>query len=741
MQLHQSTPLHHSRHLPGQQQQQQEHRYLSEAHQRTMQRIIRRLSPPSALAGASSHQLLRLAEAASSGAGQHRLLQSVGLEVCDRACSFGPTEADDASSGEAAGEGMSGSHAGQFEGLQQEHIVGMLHAFAKAGHRFEDMELACMSLLEAGAPLSDAEQASRLLWSLARTGHTDSELFDTLQPTLAAALPTLPLPCLADLLWAFAKQATVTPLSSSNYRDNASGGSGGGSSIGSVVGSSSRAGRQQRVFSLAQARVIELCSGRGALQPEQQVAHHPSHLSTIAWAYARMGVTPAPLFASLAEAIVRSCTINDKAHAQADGHAPISPHSARQSRQPPADSVTWTAPSVADAAYAFAVAYHRDERLLGVIGQQVMSWKQPLDAQSITLLLWSSAVLGHHATAMAGKLLDRAASLAPHQLQRAGKMQLFQDLTVTATVTVWGVQRLSCGSTIPTGPTAFAAAIELLDLELQHEGQPLLLPPRLFSECLDTWADTQQRASVSLLQKQVHNALQSLHLSPMTHAGSEDGLFWPDIVVNLGGKSVAIEVDGPSHFSVSVPSTMDGSTQLRQRQLARRFPGGVLSIPFHHWDELQGKHEQQEYMQRDFQEMQTSVMRSATRGASTRAASRCSVSISAIPSVRLQPTTHTCTLRTAACTTICRATASSSESEPAKKAEAGEKQSVTSSEAATAAEVTDASKEAAPKPKKKLDPQALAESAQRRASINKKGGFPILAASPSSDMASNNIDM
>lgn len=43
---------------------------------------------------------------------------------------------------------------------------------------------------------------------------------------------------------------------------------------------------------------------------------------------------------------------------------------------------------------------------------------------------------------------------------------------------------------------------------------------------------------------------------------------------------------------------MDGSTQLRQRQLARRFPGGVLSIPFHDWDELQGKQEQQEYMQR-----------------------------------------------------------------------------------------------------------------------------------------------
>lgn len=37
-------------------------------------------------------------------------------------------------------------------------------------------------------------------------------------------------------------------------------------------------------------------------------------------------------------------------------------------------------------------------------------------------------------------------------------------------------------------------------------------------------------------------------MSPMTHAGSEDGLFWPDIAVDLDGRSVAIEVDGPSHF-------------------------------------------------------------------------------------------------------------------------------------------------------------------------------------------------
>ncbi|PNH12698.1 hypothetical protein TSOC_000340, partial [Tetrabaena socialis] len=63
-----------------------------------------------------------------------------------------------------------------------------------------------------------------------------------------------------------------------------------------------------------------------------------------------------------------------------------------------------------------------------------------------------------------------------------------------------------------------------------------------------------------------------------------------DVVVELaGGRRVAVEVDGPTHFLANDPHmhARDGRTQLRDRQLGRLFgAGNVVSVPYWDWDRL-----------------------------------------------------------------------------------------------------------------------------------------------------------
>ncbi|PNH04316.1 hypothetical protein TSOC_009527 [Tetrabaena socialis] len=71
-----------------------------------------------------------------------------------------------------------------------------------------------------------------------------------------------------------------------------------------------------------------------------------------------------------------------------------------------------------------------------------------------------------------------------------------------------------------------------------------------------------------------------------------------DVVVELvGGRWVAMEVDGPTHFLSNDPHTRDrnGSTQLRDRQLGRLFgAGNVVSVPHWEWREMRGDVEREE---------------------------------------------------------------------------------------------------------------------------------------------------
>jgi hypothetical protein len=75
---------------------------------------------------------------------------------------------------------------------------------------------------------------------------------------------------------------------------------------------------------------------------------------------------------------------------------------------------------------------------------------------------------------------------------------------------------------------------------------------------------------------------------------TEDGLFSMDVALVLqGGQRVALEADGPSHFTSNLPRRPLGATMYRNRRLLAR-GWRVVSVPFFEWDALGGDEGRQE---------------------------------------------------------------------------------------------------------------------------------------------------
>jgi hypothetical protein len=85
----------------------------------------------------------------------------------------------------------------------------------------------------------------------------------------------------------------------------------------------------------------------------------------------------------------------------------------------------------------------------------------------------------------------------------------------------------------------------------------------------------------SRLQGDVVASLLALGLAPQEEVRTEQG-YSLDTVVLYGGREVAIEVDGPSHFCGRTPT---GATALKRRQL-RAAGWALLPVPYWEWGAL-----------------------------------------------------------------------------------------------------------------------------------------------------------
>ncbi len=110
----------------------------------------------------------------------------------------------------------------------------------------------------------------------------------------------------------------------------------------------------------------------------------------------------------------------------------------------------------------------------------------------------------------------------------------------------------------------------------------ITLPSSMLQVAVQAYRDDAQKVTVSKSQRQVGESLRRLGISHELEYTTADGLFSIDLAVV--DRRIAIEVDGPSHFTVNTLEPL-GHTRLRDRLLSA-MGWHVVSIPFFEWDKL-----------------------------------------------------------------------------------------------------------------------------------------------------------
>jgi hypothetical protein len=116
--------------------------------------------------------------------------------------------------------------------------------------------------------------------------------------------------------------------------------------------------------------------------------------------------------------------------------------------------------------------------------------------------------------------------------------------------------------------------------ELSHTG----LPEELRVPCYQAFV--MDDALVSRLQKDVEHELASMDLKPVEEFLAPSG-YSIDVLIEVNGRRIGIEVDGPFHFVDRKPTAR---TLLKRRQITAIDNIQLVSVPYWEWNELRNDH-------------------------------------------------------------------------------------------------------------------------------------------------------
>jgi hypothetical protein len=279
---------------------------------------------------------------------------------------------------------------------------------------------------------------------------------------------------------------------------------------------------------------------------------------------------------------------------------------------------------VSNTLWACGKLQHVPQQLLSALEQpqQLQAVLAAADPQAVANMAWACAQLGYKGKLLPAALLQRAVQLL-HKSRRP--YSTTHNFTAQGLCNLcWSVAVLDIQQSKPQlfqlaaavdqqwdttvaedKQQLYQAQLWLLDSQLPAAGQGLsgVLSQQQLEQCRANWeqavaASAQQR--VTDLQQSVFVAVQRLpagtwQQTPESGKLTADGAFSIDIAATAaGGAKVAIEVDGPTHFTQ--PGRMpDGGTQFRDRALAAR-GYVVISIPYWEWGALRDTTRKQQYL-------------------------------------------------------------------------------------------------------------------------------------------------
>ena len=475
-----------------------------------------------------------------------------------------------------------GKRKGSTEQILQEVFTG--NSSQNKEFIFNKLAAASMPILHEFEP----QHLSNTLWAYANVGVTHTELFKEAGDAIIAIeqLDEFWPQALSNIVWAYATLSEKNPKLFKKVADH-------------VV----TLGNLDRFNSQALSNIVWAYANAGVSHPNlfQTVADHIVTLdlrkfigqdfSNIVWAYATAGEPNSKLFQKIADLIVgldgldrfKSQEISNIVWAYAKAGEPHS-----KLFQTVADHIVtldlrkFIGQDYSNTVWAYATVGQSHPELFKKLADAAIKRQQEFKPQHIANFLWAFAtngVIDHHLfSAFVPSVKE---NLDKYMAQHLSNIAWAYSVTNIATPTVFNDKFVEAclkkEDELITDGLSQLHQWQLWQEELQSNVQ---LPQSLKTKCYDAFIKADPRPSK--LQDDVISELSSAGLQPQEEVLTKSG-YRLDAVVEVNGKQVGVEVDGPSHF---IGRELTGSTILKHRQVTNLDGISLISVPYWEWDKL-----------------------------------------------------------------------------------------------------------------------------------------------------------
>ncbi|KAL7450816.1 hypothetical protein ACHAWC_002664 [Mediolabrus comicus] len=292
----------------------------------------------------------------------------------------------------------------------------------------------------------------------------------------------------------------------------------------------------------------------------------PQNLSNIVWAYATAGVNHPKLFEKMANYIV-----------QLDHLIKFKPQ------------------ELSNTVWAYATAQVSHPKMFQQVAKAAIQHKEEFISQHVANLLWSYATLGINDKQLFSSFVPTAVQL----------IDSYNNQGLANVAWAYAVADVDA-------PTLFndrfidkclekKDGFSLVDLSQLHQWHLWQTKEKLFAGLPEELQDRCYKAFISeeptpsKFQDDVVEQLSSIGLVPKEEELLDCG-YRIDAIVEVNGKTIVVEVDGPSHF-VGKSKSPTGSTILKRRQVPAIDKIELVSVPYWEWNKLgKSQAKKQEYL-------------------------------------------------------------------------------------------------------------------------------------------------
>ncbi|KAL0053862.1 hypothetical protein WJX82_000155 [Trebouxia sp. C0006] len=258
-----------------------------------------------------------------------------------------------------------------------------------------------------------------------------------------------------------------------------------------------------------------------------------------------------------------------------------------------------TTQGIANIMWSFATLRFYPPRFMTAACVALEHRLQECNDQELSNCLWAVARLAHHpgpglmirfcqaldALLASGRPL--ALQACANMLWALGVLGSANNATVMRIVQF--MSQKDCGDLLSTQYHQLFQALLLARIEAQMAGNKelasgLLIPAALQDEAVRHWKIMMRSSRVSMFHQDVSDVIAAMQIEHQMEYLAEDGIFSVDVAVIRDDQKVAVEVDGPYHYTLNTHQPL-GHTLLRRRLLTA-LGWTVVSVPYFDWGRL-----------------------------------------------------------------------------------------------------------------------------------------------------------